>query len=72
MISKELELTFAAAVQEAKIRRHGLLTIEHILYSLLHDTTGSKILRLCGADIPDLKKKLEKFLRKVKLKVYFL
>ncbi|MBW1679427.1 MAG: ATP-dependent Clp protease ATP-binding subunit ClpA [Deltaproteobacteria bacterium] len=61
MISKDLELTFAAAVQEAKIRRHGLLTIEHILYALLHDTTGSRILRLCGAKIPDLKKKLEKF-----------
>jgi len=61
MISKNLELTFAAAVQEAKIRRHGLLTIEHILYALLHDTTGSKILRLCGAKIPDLKKKLENF-----------
>ena len=61
MISKELEMTFAVAVREAKFRRHELLTIEHILYALLHDETGSQILSHCGADIPELKKKLEKF-----------
>ena len=61
MISKELEMTFAAAVREAKLRRHELLTIEHILYALLDDETGSRILRNCGADIPDLKRKLENF-----------
>jgi len=61
MISKELEMTFAAAVREAKFRRHELLTIEHILYALSHDETGSQILRHCGADIPELKEKLESF-----------
>jgi len=61
MISKELEMTFAVAVREAKFRRHELLTIEHILYALLHDETGGQILSHCGADIPELKKKLEKF-----------
>ena len=61
MVSKELEMTFAAAVREAKIRRHELLTIEHVLYALLYDETGSRILKHCGADIPDLKKKLENF-----------
>ena len=61
MISKELEMTFAVAVREARIRRHELLTIEHILYALLDDETGSKVLRSCGVDIPKLKKKLETF-----------
>ena len=61
MISKELELAFAAAIREAKGRRHELLTIEHILYALLHDATGSRILRHCGADIAELKRQLEKF-----------
>lgn len=61
MISKDLEMAFAAAVREARIRRHELLTIEHILYALLDDATGSRILRYCGADIPKLKKRLENF-----------
>lgn len=61
MISKELEMTFAAAVREAKIRRHEVLTVEHILYALLQDVMGNRILRHCGANIPELKKKLEKF-----------
>lgn len=61
MIRKELELAFAAAVKEAQKRRHEMLTIEHVLYALLHEETGSMILRNCGADIDELKNKLEKF-----------
>jgi ATP-dependent Clp protease ATP-binding subunit ClpA len=61
MISKALEMVFAAAVREAKIRRHELLTIEHILYALLDDELGSQILRSCSSNLLDLKKKLETF-----------
>ena len=61
MISRELEVTFAAAFKEAKNRRHEFFTLEHILYGLLHDITGSRILTHCGADIEDLKQRLEKF-----------
>jgi len=61
MISKELEITFAAAIREAKSRHHEMLTVEHILYALLDDATGSRILRNCGADIGLLKKQLEDF-----------
>jgi ATP-dependent Clp protease ATP-binding subunit ClpA len=61
MIRKELELAFAAAVREAQRRRHEMLTIEHILYALLYDELGSRILRNCGADIEQLKKQLEQF-----------
>ncbi|HPD60207.1 MAG TPA: ATP-dependent Clp protease ATP-binding subunit ClpA [Thermodesulfobacteriota bacterium] len=61
MISKELEMVFAAAVREARIRRHELLTIEHILYALLDDELGSQILRSCNSNLLDLKKKLETF-----------
>ncbi len=61
MIRKELEMAFAAAVKEAQRRRHEMLTIEHILYALLYDELGSRILRNCGADIDELKQMLEKF-----------
>jgi ATP-dependent Clp protease ATP-binding subunit ClpA len=61
MIRKELEMAFAAAVKEAQKRRHEMLTIEHILYALLHEEMGSRILRNCGADIDELKEQLERF-----------
>ena len=61
MISKELEITFANAIREAKTRHHEMLTVEHILYALLHDPVGSRILRNCGADKKELKQQLEDF-----------
>ncbi|MDY0039711.1 MAG: ATP-dependent Clp protease ATP-binding subunit ClpA [Desulforhabdus sp.] len=61
MINRELEVTFAAAIKEAKVRRHEFFTLEHVLYAMLHDTTGRRILYHCGADLEDLKARLEKF-----------
>jgi ATP-dependent Clp protease ATP-binding subunit ClpA len=61
MINRELELTFAAAIKEAKHRRHEFFTLEHILYAILHDATGRRILYHCGADLDNLKERLEKF-----------
>ncbi|GLI33515.1 ATP-dependent Clp protease ATP-binding subunit ClpA [Desulforhabdus amnigena] len=61
MINRELELTFAAAIKEAKDRRHEFLSLEHILYAILHDVTGRRILYHCGADVDKLKAQLEKF-----------
>ncbi|MGA2938170.1 MAG: Clp protease N-terminal domain-containing protein, partial [Syntrophobacteraceae bacterium] len=43
MINRELELTFAAAIKEAKQRRHEFFTLEHILYAIVHDVTGRRI-----------------------------
>ncbi len=62
MINRELELTFAAAIKEAKGRRHEFFTLEHILYAMLHDVTGRRILYHCGANLEELKERLEKFL----------
>ena len=55
MINRELELTFAAAIKEAKQRRHEFFTLEHILYAILHDVTGRRILYHCGADLTSSK-----------------
>ena len=61
MIKRELELAFAAAVREAQQRRHEMLTVEHILYALLYDEMGSRILVNCGGDIDQLKRSLDEF-----------
>ncbi|HIJ76151.1 MAG TPA: ATP-dependent Clp protease ATP-binding subunit ClpA [Deltaproteobacteria bacterium] len=61
MINRELELTFAAAIKEAKQRRHEFFTLEHILYAIVHDVTGRRILHQCGADLEKLKERLEKY-----------
>ncbi len=63
MINRELEITFAAAIKEAKARRHEFFTLEHILYAMLYDVTGRRILYHCGADLENLKERLEKFFK---------
>ncbi len=62
MINRELEITLAGAIKEAKTRRHEYFTLEHILYAILHDVTGRRILYHCGADLEKLKIRLEKYL----------
>ena len=61
MISKELSATLGFAVREAKRRRHEYVSIEHVLYALLHDEGGSDIIVQCGGDAGQLKTRLEKF-----------
>lgn len=63
MINRELELTFAAAIKEARVRRHEYFTLEHILYAMIYDVTGSRILHHCGVDLDLLRVELERFLK---------
>jgi ATP-dependent Clp protease ATP-binding subunit ClpA len=60
-ISRELEIIFALAVNEARQRRHEFLSIEHLLYALLHDTDVADIIHHCGGDAQALKRDLERF-----------
>ncbi|MGH9310240.1 MAG: AAA family ATPase, partial [Vicinamibacterales bacterium] len=39
------------------------LTLEHLLYALAHDPDGERILAACGADLPQLRKDLDKYLK---------
>ncbi len=61
MITKELQSTLLAALSEARKRRHEYLCLEHILYSLTNEQTGSRILRACGTDLSLLRRDLEQF-----------
>ena len=61
MITKELQATLLAALSEARKRRHEHLCVEHILYCLTNEQTGSRILRACAVDLKQLRKDLEEF-----------
>ena len=61
MISKELSATLGFAVREAKKRRHEYVSIEHVLFAVLHDNTGMEIIENCGGSIDGLREKLEAF-----------
>jgi ATP-dependent Clp protease ATP-binding subunit ClpA len=60
-INRELQITLQAALREAIARRHAYLTVEHLLYALLHDEQGIDVLRNAGARIEVLKADLERF-----------
>ena len=62
MFSHSLEIVLTVALREAISRQHAYLTLEHLLYALLHDPDGERILAACGADLPALRKALATFL----------
>ncbi len=61
MISKDVELMLGAAAREAHIRQHEYLSLEHLLYALLHHSEGEEIIRACGGSPHELRTKLEVF-----------
>jgi len=61
MISHKLEMALVMAIREAKSHRHEHVTVEHILYGLLHEEQAVKIITNCGGDRDSLKKKLETY-----------
>ncbi|MGB5985674.1 MAG: ATP-dependent Clp protease ATP-binding subunit ClpA [Desulfobacterales bacterium] len=61
MISKELSETLGLAVREAKRRRHEYVSIEHVLFAILHDRSGIEIVESCGGDVENLKQNLNGF-----------
>src|SRR5438270_2166592 len=63
MITKELQETLNFAAMEAIKRRHEYVTLEHLLYALLHDRTAATVLRKCGGNVEALVKELESFLK---------
>jgi ATP-dependent Clp protease ATP-binding subunit ClpA len=63
LFSQALEIVLTVAYREATARRHTHLTLEHLLYALAHDQDGERILAACGADLPQLRRDLDKYLK---------
>ena len=61
MINQKVEMALVMAIREAKKRRHEHVTVEHILYGLLHDEMAVKIIEGCGGNRENLLKDLESF-----------
>src|SRR6185295_3286986 len=61
MITKELQNTLNAALDEAIKRGHEYVTLEHLLFALLDDQTASIVVVQCGGDRQALKAGLEQF-----------
>lgn len=62
MGQRELEMALYSAVREAETRRHEYVTVEHLLFALIHEPVARKILRHCGVKLKRLTADLEKYL----------
>jgi ATP-dependent Clp protease ATP-binding subunit ClpA len=61
MINKELEISIEATIRDAESRHHEYLTVEHIMFAIMHDEWGADIITNCGGNIAKLKALLEGF-----------
>ena len=61
MFSRDVEIAFINAEEEAKKRKHEFICVEHLLYALLCNKEGSEIIRSCGGNVTLIKKSLETF-----------
>ena len=61
MISKELELILDATIRDAQSRHHEYLSVEHLLFAVLHDDWGVEIITHCGGSIERIKTATEAF-----------
>jgi ATP-dependent Clp protease ATP-binding subunit ClpA len=58
MFTDDLRVAMGMALEDARQRRHEFLTLEHLLYGLLHDPRASEILEACGANLKQLERDL--------------
>ena len=61
MLTRELEETLSLAVDEAVGRKHEYVTLEHLLYALLEDSSARDILYNCGAKLEEIGKSLDDY-----------
>jgi ATP-dependent Clp protease ATP-binding subunit ClpA len=59
-ISAEVDIACSLAHREAQRRRHDVLTVEHLLYALLHDDATSRIIGKSGGNVVKIKRELER------------
>ena len=64
MIAKQLQKTFEFALNDAMRRRNEYVTLEHLLYALLHDSDAIEVVRACGGNVDLLRKQLDDFMTK--------
>ena len=58
-IGRELQLTLQSAFREAVVHRNAYITVEHLLFAMLHNEAGIDIMRSSGAQVDKLRAELE-------------
>ena len=61
-VSAEVEIACSLAQSEASRRRHDLITVEHLLYALLHDDATARVVRGSCGNVDRLKKEIVRVL----------
>ncbi|MFL2518847.1 MAG: ATP-dependent Clp protease ATP-binding subunit ClpA [Candidatus Azotimanducaceae bacterium] len=62
MLSKDLEKSLNGVAQEASIKRHEFVTVEHLLLALLGNEQAISVLINVGADVEALRVEVEKYI----------
>jgi ATP-dependent Clp protease ATP-binding subunit ClpA len=62
VFSSAAERVIEQAFREALSRQHAYLTVEHLLYAMVRDPEGERILAGAGADVELVKSEMERFL----------
>ena len=61
--SKELQLVFDKAVNDAKKLQHEYITLEHLLFAMLCEETFGTLVKGYGTDVVHMQKELETYLK---------
>ncbi|HMB53656.1 MAG TPA: AAA family ATPase [Thermoanaerobaculia bacterium] len=61
-LSQDVEISLTVAVSEAGRRRHEYAGTEHLLHALTLDDDTARVLRHAGADVGELRERIERFL----------
>lgn len=62
MLNKELEFTLNIAFKDAQEANHQFMTVEHLLLSLLDNSSAAGVLVACGVDLELLRSELKTFI----------
>ena len=65
MLTKELEETLSEAVDVAVKYKHEYVTLEHLLFALVQNSSAADVLMHCGADLQNLRDSLLDYFRDV-------
>ena len=65
MLTRELEETLSFAVDEAVKHKHEFVTLEHLLFALLEDSSAREILFNCGAELDEIGRALQEYFANV-------
>ncbi|MFO7178577.1 MAG: ATP-dependent Clp protease ATP-binding subunit ClpA [Pseudomonadota bacterium] len=63
-VSPEVEIACNLALREAERRRHDVMTVEHLLYALLHDEATATVVRKAGGNVERIKARLDRILER--------